>query len=547
MLAVALFSFCVNLLSLAVPIYLLQLYDRVIPNRSTDTLVLLTIIMVVALVTNAGLDAVRGVLLARVGEWLHRSLSGPVLSATIQRALRKGRPSVQGLRDLSSVRHFVAGHDFLTLFDTPWSPVFIFVLFLLHPWIGTLVLIGTVALLFLAYTNELMSRGPSKLAADASVKALDEANAVVRHAEVISAMGMRHNLISSWCEKNEDALALQTRLAMRNRWSASLAKFVRLSLQISVMGLAAWLILQNQLTAGALIASVLLMRRAVAPMERSISSWKSVLSARNAMARINDELGRASREVRSRPAPSGDLSVSGLRFYHPNASTPILRSTSFQLLPGEAIGLVGSTGAGKSTLARLLVGNAVPYRGHVQIGGVDVSSWDAEELGPHLGYLPQDVALFEGTVAENIARMGEVDEEAAIEAAKRADVHQLISGLAEGYNTPIGEDGVLLSGGQRQRIALARAVYGSPKLIVLDEPDAHLDRDGRKALSKAIAELKHRGAMVVLITHQIRIPDHIDRILVLRKGRVEPVIQEVEASRDRQARHTTSSIEVPNA
>jgi PrtD family type I secretion system ABC transporter len=382
-------------------------------------------------------------------------------------------------------------------------------------------LAAAVVLVGLAILNEIVSRTPASEANDVNVEVLDDANAMVRNADAISAMGMRENVIRRWQQSNAASLQLHAKSVSLSRWLTASAKFIRLMLQVSVMFAAAWLIVDGQMSAGGLIACVLLMRRAVAPLEGAIGSWKSVINVRTALRRVDEHLALRHKETPALQAPRGRLKIESLRFYHPNALKPVLRKVEFKVSPGEAVAIVGTTGAGKSTLARLIVGNAKPYRGHVYWGDIDVSDWEPEELGPHIGYLPQTVALFNGSVAENIARMGAFVPNDVMDAAELAGADEMIRALPESYDTQIGVDGVRLSGGQQQRIGLARAVFGKPKLVVLDEPDAHLDRAGRKALSGAIATLKENAAMVIMITHQVRLGSEMDRIIELQRGKAE--------------------------
>ena len=526
LIAVLIFSFCINLLMLVVPLYLLQIYDRVLPNRSFDTLIFLSIIVVVAVITLTALDAIRSFILLRLGIWLERRLGGHVLAATIARRLRqRSNASSQDLRDLVTLRNFLSSSSLYAILDAPWAPIFIAVLFFLHPLLGTVTLVGAFILIGLAILNELITRKVAKQSKDASGNNVDLASSFARNADAIEAMGMRSNLINQWDRKNAASLAWHQRSATRSRWITAIAGFIRLLVQIIVLGTAAWLILNNELTAGALIASMLLMRRAMSPMEQSIRSWKKVIETRTALSRINRRLSSAPslKQKATLPMPNGGLSVHKMTYYHSRSNPPVLDRINFSIEPGEALGLVGTTAAGKSTLSRLLVGNAEPYSGYIRWGGIDLVRWDSEDLGPHIGYLPQAVELFAGTVRQNIARMSMGDADAVIEAAKLAGVHEMIMQFPQGYETDIGEEGAILSGGQKQRIALARAVYKSPKLIVLDEPDANLDRDGKKALGRAIRKLKERGSMIVLITHHPETLKYVDRVLMLSKAKLQAV------------------------
>ena len=519
--AVTLFSLCINLLMLTAPLYMLQMFDRVLVSRSTDTLILLTAIAGAALLVLAALEAVRSLVLVRISTWLDRQLGGVVLTGSIVATLRQGTsPSVQGLRDLSTFRTFLTGPGIFPIMDAPWTPIFLAVIFLLHPVLGWVALAGAILLFSLAVANELATGTLLARAGGASIKALHQAEAAVRNADVIEAMGMTPNLIGHWHRNNAEILDLQARASDRSGAITATSKFVRLSLQIGILGTGAWLVILGEATPGVMIASSILMGRALAPVEQAIGSWKTTIAARDAYRRVKRLLGEmpARGLTMPLPTPKGRLSVDGLTFVHLGADEPVLKALSFALEPGESLGLIGPTAAGKTTLARLLVGSLVSRSGHVRLDGMDVARWDPEDLGRHMGYLPQDVELFDGTVRQNIARMGEGDPDAVIAAARLAGVHEMILHLQNGYETEIGSDGAALSGGQRQRIALARAVYGEPKFVVLDEPNANLDNDGEEALVQTIDTLKQRGTTSVVIAHRPTILDRVDKVLVLRAG-----------------------------
>ena len=522
-LAVAVFSLFINLLMLTVPLYMLQIFDRVLTSRSTETLVMLLLIAGAALLVMAGLDGLRGVLMVRISSWLDGRLGGPVLAESISGQLRKGgEPSVQGLRDLTTVRTFLTGPGVFPIMDAPWTPIFVAVIFLLHPMLGWLSLGGAIVLFALALTNELATRNLLMSSGGAGMKALNHAQAAVRNADVVEAMGMMPALVRRWQNQNAEAIALQARASGRAGAITAISKFLRLCLQLGVLSLGAWLVLQNELTPGGMIAGSILMARALAPVEQAIGTWKSLIAARDAYRRFATQLMQAPpREGGMKlPTPAGKIDVEGLVYAHPGSSEPILRNIAFRLGAGDALGLIGPTAAGKTTLARLLVGNMVPRAGHARLDGMDVAQWDSDDLGRHIGYLPQDVELFSGSVQENIARMDEGDPEQVVAAARLAGVHEMILGMEKGYDTQIGDGGVALSGGQRQRIALARAVYGDPKFVVLDEPNANLDRDGEAALLEAIQALKERKVTLVVIAHRPGILQHVDKVLALREGAV---------------------------
>ncbi len=521
--AVFVFGLGINLLMLATPLYMLQVFDRVLSSSSTDTLLMLSLVVVIALVALAALEAVRGFVLISISTWLERRISGTVLEGSVAATLRRGGdPSIQGLRDLSVFRSFLSGPMIFPIMDAPWTPIFVATIFLLHPLLGWISLGGAIALFIIALINEMVTRTLLRRASGASINALRHAEAAVRNADVIEAMGMMSNLTDRWNRQNSEALQFQGQASRRGAAITAVSRFVRLGLQVAVLGFGAWLVIGNELTPGSMIAASILMGRALAPVEQAIGSWKWMIGARNAYMRVKQQVA----ETRPRgnamplPAPIGLLTVENLHFTHPSNAEPTIRGVKFELQPGEVLGLIGPTAAGKTTLARLLVGNLAPRAGHVRLDGMDVSQWESEDLGRHLGYLPQDVELFSGTVRENIARMAEGNPEQVLAAAQLAGVHEMLLGLPEGYEAEIGDAGSVLSGGQRQRVAFARAVYGNPRFIVLDEPNASLDSVGEQALINAIATLKERGSTIIVIAHRPNILRRVDKVLDLRAGRV---------------------------
>lgn len=523
--AAALFSLAVNALSLAMPLYMLQLYNRVVASGNGSTLAVLTIAVVTALVARSLLEWLRRVLMVRLGTWMERHLGAPLLAASLRRAARKRRtPSTQAMRELSRVREFASSSSLFALLDTPWTPIFILVLFLLHPLLGMVTLFGGVVMGLLAWCNERASREPQQAAADAANISLDQAAAAMRNAEVVEAMGMRRHLLADWDRSSASYLAMQEIASGRSGLFAALARLVRYGLQIAILALAAYLVINQQMSAGAMIAAMLLMRQAISPMDSAIRSWRSFQSARHALKRIDERLSELPYDdgaMRLPPPASGRLEVEGLTFGYERRQPPLIQNLSIELAGGQCLGLVGPTAAGKSTLIRLLVGVLRPDSGVVRLDGVDIRQWDAEELGPHIGFLPQEVELFAGTIARNIARMGEPTAEEVVRAAKLADVHDMIIRLPRGYETEVGESGVRLSGGQRQRIGLARAVYGTPRYVLLDEPDANLDRDGQKALGRAIEGMKSFGASIIVVTHRPHLLRYADKVMLLGGGTVQ--------------------------
>jgi PrtD family type I secretion system ABC transporter len=522
--AVVVFSLFINVLMLTAPLYMLQIFDRVIASRSEDTLLYLTLIAGVALLTLAALEITRSRIMVGLSSWLDKQLSGTVLEGSIGLSVAAaGAPSIQGLRDLSTFRTFLAGPGMFPILDAPWTPIFIAVIFLMHPVLGWLALGGAIILFCLALANEVTTRDLLRRSGGVSITALRQAESAVRNAHVIEAMGMMPNLVKRWHSKNAEMLDFQARASTRAGAFTATSRFIRQGLQIGMLAAGAWLALGGEITAGMMIAAAILMSRALAPVEQAIGSWKSAIAAREAYQRVRDQL--AATPVRGEemplPRPEGQLAVEGVTYFHPSAAEATLRGVSFRLEPGEVLGLIGPTAAGKTTLAALLVGIAKPRVGHVRLDGADMADWASEDLGRHIGYLPQDIELFAGTVRDNIARMGEADPESVISAAQLAGVHEMILQLPNAYETEIGEAGVALSGGQRQRIALARSVFGHPRFVVLDEPNASLDAAGEEALINAIVTLKKRGTTLVVITHRPSILRHVDKALVLRTGTVE--------------------------
>lgn len=515
------FSFVINMLMLVPAIYMLQLYDRVLMSRNSATLLMLTLVVLVLYVLLSMLELVRSRVLVRVGTQLDVTLSNRIFTAAFERNLqRQGGNPAQALNDLTTVRQFLSGAGIFAFFDTPWTPIFIIVAGLLHPLIGLFCLIGALILLALAWLNEMVTRKPLAEAMTHAMAAGQYANNNLRNAEVIEAMGMLGNIRRRWHERQQKFLALQALASDRSGVVMAVSKFMRITLQSLVLGLGAWLVLDNVVTAGAMIAGSILMGRALAPVDQVISTWKQWIAARAAYHRLNEMLKAypLQPDRLSLPAPRGDLLVENVTAAPPGTQRIVLKNLAFRINHGDVVGVMGASAAGKSSLARLLVGVWRPQMGHVRLDGADVSSWDKAELGPNIGYLPQDVELFDGSIAENIARFGELDSDKIMAAAQMAGVHEMILHLPQGYDTPIGVDGSGLSGGQKQRIGLARAVFGNPALVVLDEPNSNLDELGEAALVQAIRALKARGRTVVVVGHRPSTFDVMDKILVLREG-----------------------------
>lgn len=517
------FSFLINMLMLTPTFYMLQMYDRVLGSRNEMTLYMITLITVGLFILLSGLEFVRSRILVRVGAQFDADLNSRVFNSAFETNLRSnGANAGQSLSDLTNVRQFITGNGLFAFFDAPWFPIYLAILFVLHPMLGWFSIVGAIISVTLTLINEWSTKGPLSEANKVAISSNNYATNSLRNAEVIEAMGMVDNLRNRWYTRYKDLLALQTIASDRAGTISAFSKFSRMTQQSLILGLGAYLVIKGQMSPGGMIAGSILMGRALAPLDLLIASWKHLISARGAFDRLEKMLNAfpAREKTMPLPAPDGNLSVEAVAAAAPGATTLILKGVSFAMAAGEAVAIIGPSAAGKSTLARLLVGVWPAVQGKVRLDGADVFAWNKLELGPHIGYLPQDVELFEGTIAENIARFGQIDHEKVIAAAQLTGVHDMILHFPQGYDTPIGVGGGFLSGGQRQRIALARAVYGQPSLIVLDEPNANLDDVGEAALIKAIAALRAAGSTVVLVTHRTNIISSVDKILLLRDGQV---------------------------
>lgn len=521
--SVGVFSMIINLLMLAPSLYMLQVYDRVLASRNSYTLLMLSLIVVGLYLLMAALEYVRSQVVIRVGSRLDLHLNRRVYTAAFEQNLKDGRGNAgQALNDLTTIRQFVTGQALFAFFDAPWAPVYLFVIFMFDVWLGVFALVGTLILVVLAIINQVVTRKPLSEANSMAVASTMQANNTLRNAEVIEAMGMLPNLQSRWYRSHEDFLKTQNEASEKAAVINSYTRFFRLTLQSLVLGIGALLVLEGRITAGMMIAGSILLGRALAPVEQVINVWKQWSGVRSSHERLTRLLeANPNREAgMSLPAPKGHISVEAATAGPPGSRMPILRNITFEFEPGEVVGIIGPSGSGKSTLARLLVGVWPTMAGKVRLDGADIYQWSKDELGPHLGYLPQDVELFSGTISENISRFGSLDPVKVIEAARMAGVHEMILQFPQGYDTQIGEGGSSLSGGQRQRIALARALYGKPSLVVLDEPNSNLDETGEEALRGAIIQLRDNGSSVVLITHRTSIIAVTSRLLVLREGMV---------------------------
>jgi len=520
--AAIIFSFFINLLMFVSPLYMLQIYDRVVSSRSQTTLIAITLLAGFLLAIYAVLEGIRSRILVRAGLLFDEKISDPVFEAIHRGNIRMPNGShVQCLRDMDVLREFLTGSGLISLCDAPWFPIFVVACFLLHPWFGMIALIGSAVTLGLTLLNDISTKKHLNSATVANVQASQSAGAVFRNAEVLQAMGMIPALKQRWLHQHDKVLEAQALASDRAGVIVSFTKFFRMFLQTIILGTGAYLVIHNEISGGAIVAGSILVGRALQPIEMAVANWKGFVAARSSYDRLKKLFSVAGKQPArmALPAPLGALSVTQLVASSPmNMKAIILKGVSFNIEPGEVVGVIGPSGAGKSSLARVLVGVWPVLQGSVRLDGNDLEHWDRNDLGRHVGYLPQDVELFAGTIAQNISRFSDSDPSLIIEAAELAGCHQLIQHLEEGYNTNIGEAGHTLSGGQRQRVALARALYGSPRLIILDEPNASLDSDGEQALLNAIKNAQASGATVIIITHKMNVLAAADKILVLKDG-----------------------------
>jgi ATP-binding cassette, subfamily C, bacterial EexD len=516
----ALFSAAANLLLLTPAIYMMQVYDRVLSSRSEVTLLMLTLILVGLLAAMAVLEAMRGQILVRIGTRFDRRVTGTVFPLLFDPAGPEARAARgQALQQVAQIRQFIAGPGLFGLFDLPWMVIYVVLLFIIHPLLGGIALVAALAILALALASERATRGRLTEAAGQMTRANAFLDSSLRHAETVGAMGMQREVHRRWQSRQESALRLQ---AEASDWSALLtgaSKYVMLVTQSLLLGAGALLAIEAQISPGLMIAASIVGGKALQPIQIVVGQWNALVLARLAWLRLDGLLRQQPPppERMSLPRAQGALAALNLSIAPPGAPAPLLEGLQFEIAPRETLGVIGPSGAGKTALARALAG-AWPHQGELRLDGVDLRLLAREEFGPQIGYLPQDVQLFDGTIAENIARLGPVESERVIAAARAARVHDMILGLPEGYDTPIGEAGARLSGGQRQRIGLARALYGEPALLILDEPNANLDDAGEAQLMETLRAQKAAGRSIVLITHRPNALLLTDKVLVLREG-----------------------------
>lgn len=522
-LVVGLFSLVVNILQLATSIYMMQVYDRVLTTRNTDTLLYLTLITFGALGLLAILEATRSQIMQRAAGWIEQTVAPEGFARAIESQLRGRTYRMEALRDLAVCRGFVSSPAMLSVYDVPWVPVYLAVIFMLHPMLGWVATAGAVLLFGLTLINEAMTSNLLRKANSSAGQAQRRSESVVRNAEVIDSMGMLPAVLHRWRTTSWEGLPDQQRAADRASIVLSLTKFFRMGVQVGILGVGALLVLDNEMSSGAMIAGSIIMGRALAPVEQLIGGWKQLVSARTAYRRLKAFLAlpRLRPPGIPLPDPEGRLTAERVSYGFPGQQVPTIKGVSFALEPGESLAVIGPSAAGKTTLIRLLCGTYEPMAGSVRLDGANVFQWQREDFGRHIGYLPQDVELFDGTVFENIARLQDAAPEQVYEAARLAGCHEMILRLPKGYETEIGEAGTHLSGGQRQMVGLARALFGNPKFLVLDEPNSNLDGDAENVLIETLRHLKERGTTVIVVSHRPSLVQAVDKVLLLRDGAVE--------------------------
>jgi ATP-binding cassette subfamily C exporter for protease/lipase len=517
----ALFSGVINLLMLVPSIYMMQVFDRVLTSRNETTLLMLSLILLGFFALSCALEWVRGQVMIKMSAGLDTQLGERVFDAAFERSLKEHSANpAQVLSDLNSIRQFVTGPALIAIFDAPWLPIYIIATFLFHPWLGVFTVVGSLILAGLAVWNELTTRKSMSEANRLSVSSSSYVNSTLQNAEVIQAMGMLTPLRRRWYNVQQRVITEQGEASDRSSRIAALSRFVRMTWQSLALGLGAILVIENQISAGVMIAVSVLLGRAMAPAEALIGSWKQMGNAKSSYERLNRLLTEFPKTALRMPLPppTGALSIDRLVIIPPGMHKPVVNGVTINLAKGEVLAIIGPSASGKSSLARAMVGIWTAKHGSVRLDSAEISQWSREALGPYLGYLPQDIELFDGTIAENIARFGEVDANKVIDAAQLAGINEMILHFPKGYDTLLGTGGLGLSGGQKQRIGLARALYGHPALVVLDEPNSNLDDAGEAALVQAVRKLKAEGCTVVLVTHRPSILGAVDKLLFLKDG-----------------------------
>ena len=524
LISVGCFTALINLLMLVPSIYMLQVYDRVLSSQNETTLVMLTLMVVGFFAFIGTLEVIRSFIVIRIGSQLERRFNLRVYKAAFERNLQRGQGHAgQSLGDLTHIRQFITGPALFAFFDAPWFPIYLLVIFLFNVWLGVLATTGAVLLIGLACLNEYLTKKPLGEASGYSQHSTQLATSHLHNAETIQAMGMLGALRKRWFAVHSRFLGLQNQASDTGSVITALSKSLRLCLQSLVLGLGALLVIKGDMTAGMMIAGSILMGRVLSPIDQLIAVWKQWSAAKLAYQRLDALLREFPPEAEQMklPAPRGQVSFEQVSAGPPGRRVATLHHVSLNLGAGEVLGVLGASGSGKSTLARVLVGVWPTLSGTVRLDGADIHRWDRDDLGPHIGYLPQDIELFSGSIADNIARFREADPDLVVKAAQQAGVHELILRLPHGYDTVLGDNGAGLSGGQKQRVALARALYGGPRLIVLDEPNSNLDTVGEAALASAIVQMKAQGCTVVLVTHRSAALAQADKLMVLNEGHLQ--------------------------
>ena len=513
------FSFFINILALVSPLYMLQVYDRVLASRSELTLLFITLLAVFLFLIYGALEALRTQVLVRAGIKFDTEVRGAIFRSVLDATLTKRPGGGQAFRDVDEVRGFMTGQGLLSFCDAPWIPVFVVVSFMLHPFFGVLSIISGIIIMGLAVANDAATRVPLQKATIASIAAQNDASATLRNSEVMRAMGMWSGLQTRWQERRDDLIAWQASASDRGGGILAGIKFFRQVVQTLILGGGAYYVIQGKLSPGSMIAASIVVGRALAPIEGAVGQWKGFVGARGSWDRLQQMFRgeQAAGEKMPLPAPKGRLTVEGATIVPPGSPVPTVIGAAFAVEPGTVLGVIGPSAAGKSSLVRGLVGVWPTVQGAIRLDGFDLKHWDPEQLGRYVGYLPQDVELFSGTVAENIARFQAYETQEVIEAATIAGVHEMIQGMPKGYDTQIGEGGAALSGGQRQRLALARTVFRKPALLVLDEPNANLDNFGEIALANAVSTLKATST-IIFVTHKTNILGLADKLLFMQNG-----------------------------
>ena len=519
--SIGIFTAVINILMLVPSMYMMEVYDRVLASHNQYTLVMLTVMAAGLYGLTSVIEYFRSMVVLHIGAKIDTELNQRVYTASFEQNLTKdGMNAGQALTDLNTIRQFVTGAGVFAFFDAPWFPIYLAIIFVFNPWLGLFALVSTVLLVSLAWINELVSSKALAESNTAAVKSSNLAGNTLRNAEVIDAMGMLPNMRKRWYAEHRKFLDLHQSATQRTNKITAATKFVRTAAQSLILGVAAWLVLKGEVTSGMMIAASILLGRTLAPVEQVISLWRQWSGVVSAYKRLDTLLDKNPARVSgmSLPKPVGCLSVENVSSGPVGSTIAVIKNLNFNINTGDCLGIVGQSGAGKSTLARLLVGIGSPLFGTVRLDGADISKWNKDELGPHIGYLPQDIELFAGTISENIARFGQVDADAVVKAATLAGVHDMILRMPNGYDTQVGVDGSGLSGGEKQRVALARALYNDPSLVVLDEPNSNLDQMGEFALAQALRQLRLNGTTVILVTHRPEIIHETTQLMVLHGG-----------------------------